>query len=106
GGRDRDKPTILVSPQAPDARKAPQFDQAGAGQASAGAPAATARPPATPTAAATQLPFKLPHAPGRGDSQALATNTTDHGIVYDIAYSLVTVSGGEPVDNENSAYAL
>ena len=59
-----------------------------------------------PTAPATQLPFKLPDAPGEGDSQALATNTTDGGIVYDVAYSLVTVSGGETVDNENSAYAL
>jgi putative peptide zinc metalloprotease protein len=100
GGRDRDEPTILVSPQAPDARTAPQFDEP------KGSSSSTARPPATPTAPAAQLPFKLPHAPGNGDSQALATNTTDHGIVYDVAYSLVTVSGGEPVDNENSAYAL
>ena len=100
GGRDRDKPTILVSPQAPDARKAPQFDDP------KGSSSSTAKPPATPTAPAAQLPFKLPHAPGEGDSQALATNTKDGGIVYDVAYSLVTVSGGEPVDNENSAYAL
>src|SRR3954454_21023158 len=102
GGRDRDKPTILVSPRAPDAGKAPQFD----GGKGAAPPASSASHPSTPTAPATQLPFKLPHAPGKGDSQALATNTTDGGIVYDIAYSLVTVSGGEDVDNENSAYAL
>ena len=100
GGRDRDKPTILVSPQAPDAAKAPQFDDP------KGSSSSTAKPPATPTAPAAQLPFKLPHAPGEGDSQALATNTKDGGIVYEVAYSLVTVSGGEPVDNENSAYAL
>jgi putative peptide zinc metalloprotease protein len=114
GGDHRDKPTILVSPTAPDARKAATVDDPGAGQTGSGSTAAPARPttkppadaPSTPTAPATQLPFKLPHAPGQGDSQALATNTKDGGIVYDIAYSLVTVSGGEPADNENSAYAL
>ncbi len=100
GGRDRDKPTILVSPQAPDAAKAPQFVDP------KGSSSSTTTPPPTPTAPAAQLPFKLPHAPGEGGSQALATNTKDGGIVYDVAYSLVTVSGGEPVDNENSAYAL
>jgi putative peptide zinc metalloprotease protein len=113
-----DKPTILVSPDAPDARQAPALEPQQAG--SVGTPeapstddAAAATPsdgpsdaPSTPTAPATQLPFTLPDAPGEGDSQALATNTTDGGIVYDVAYSLVTVSGGEPVDNENSAYAL
>jgi putative peptide zinc metalloprotease protein len=111
GGDHDDAPTILVSPDAPDARKAPTLDDPGAAPAGSGQ---TARPttkpsadaPSTPTAPATQLPFKLPKAPGEGDSQALATNTTDGAIVYDVAYSLVTVSGGEPADNENSAYAL
>ena len=117
GGDDGDKPTILVSPDAPDARKAPKLADAdaGGGRAAAGenaadgaAPTGTTAPSEAPStsAAATQLPFKLPDAPGEGDSQALATNTTDGGIVYDVAYSLVTVSGGEPVDSENSAYAL
>src|SRR5829696_2475283 len=116
-GDDDEKPTILVSPDAPDTRDAPTLDDAAGGEAPAGGTSAgsappdagaapAADPPSTPTAPATQLPFKLPDAPGEGDSQALATNTTDGGIVYDIAYSLVTVSGGEPVDNENSAYAL
>jgi putative peptide zinc metalloprotease protein len=105
GGKDKDEPTILVSPDAPDARKAPQLDAPAKGS-SATAPTTEKPAPATPTAPAAQLPFKLPHAPGKGDSQALATNTTDGGIVYDVAYSLVTVSGGDPVDNENSAYAL
>jgi len=111
-------PTILVSPDAPDARKAPSLDRpatdqtGGAGPSSSGAPAggaATTPPsgaPSTPTVPATQLPFKLPDAPKAGDSQALATNTTDGGIVYDVAYSLVTVTSGDPVENENSAYAL
>ena len=113
--RRRDAPTILVSPDAPDAAEAPTLDEPAAGgvgtgaDAAADADAATAPrvdAPSTPTAPAAQLPFKLPDAPGEGDSQALATNTTDGGIVYDVAYSLVTVSGGDAVDNENSAYAL
>ena len=75
-------------------------------------PTARHPPPTAPSARRPrprrrpQLPFKLPDKPGEDDSQALATNTTDGGIIYDVAYSLVTVSGGEPVDNENSAYAL
>jgi putative peptide zinc metalloprotease protein len=117
GGKGK-TPTILVSPDAPDARKAPSLDEpatnqtGAAGPSSSGAPAggAATKPPAgapsTPTVPATLLPFKLPDAPKAGDSQALATNTTDGGIVYDVAYSLVTVTNGDPVQNENSAYAL
>jgi putative peptide zinc metalloprotease protein len=110
GERKGEKPTILVSPDAPDPRKAPSLEDPGAGQAGAAEPASGEAPageaPSTPTTSATQLPFKLPDKPGPGDSQALATNTTDGAIVYDVAYSLVTVSGGSPVENENSAYAL
>ncbi len=105
-GEDDQSPTILVSPEAPDARKAPALDDPGAGPS---APPATGSAPSdgpSTTAPATQLPFKLPDKPGEGDSQALATNTTDGGIVYDVAYSLVTVKDGAPADNENSAYAL
>jgi putative peptide zinc metalloprotease protein len=98
------KPTILVSPEAPSTRGAPTATGASGTAPAAGAPAQPA--PATATAPAVQLPFVLPDKPGEGDSQALATNTTDGGIVYDVAYSLVTVSDGDPVDNENSAYAL
>src|SRR5215218_5695871 len=93
GGDDKDEPTILVSPHAPDVRQAPTLDQPAPGQAGAGpvaaggAPAGGSAPssdgPSTPTVPATQLPFKLPDAPNAGDSQALATNTTDGGIVYD-----------------------
>jgi putative peptide zinc metalloprotease protein len=110
-GKDDETPTILVSPDAPDARKAPSLGDSASGAESgtattppAGAPPAGA--PSTPTVPAKQLPFKLPDAPGEGDSQALATNTTDGGIVYDVAYSLVTVKDGAEVTNENSAYAL
>jgi putative peptide zinc metalloprotease protein len=68
---------------------------------------------ATPTAAETTtpvrvnaFPFRLPAPPGPGDTQAVAVNRTDGGVVYDIAYALVTVSGGKPVTNANSAFAF
>jgi putative peptide zinc metalloprotease protein len=59
----------------------------------------------TPTRA-TAFPFKLPAPPGPGGTQALAANTTNGGVMYDVAYALVTVTGGAPVTNTNSAYAL
>ncbi|MDQ3756419.1 MAG: hypothetical protein M3394_01025 [Actinomycetota bacterium] len=52
------------------------------------------------------FPFALPEAPGEGDNQALAVNTTDGGVVYDVAVALVWVTDGQPVDNRNEAYAL
>jgi putative peptide zinc metalloprotease protein len=55
---------------------------------------------------AKAFPFKLPAAPRPGDTQALAVNTTDGGVTYDVAYSLVTVGGGKDVTNTNSAFAL
>jgi putative peptide zinc metalloprotease protein len=58
-----------------------------------------------PTPAAA-FPFKLPAKPGPGGTQALAENTTNGGVLYDVAYSLVTVTGGAPVTNTNSAFAL
>src|SRR4051794_9751736 len=52
------------------------------------------------------FPFRLPPAPGPGDTQALAVNTTDGGVVYDISYALITVDDGAPVTNTNSAFAF
>jgi putative peptide zinc metalloprotease protein len=60
----------------------------------------------TSTFRATAFPFKLPAAPGPGGTQALALGTKDGGVVYDVAYSLVTIRNGAPVTNTNSAYAL
>ena len=51
------------------------------------------------------FPFPLPGAPGEGDNQALAVNTTDGSSLVDIALSLVFMEG-ETVDNTNEAYAL
>ncbi len=70
--------------------------------------AAGSSPGSSPAAvtAATAFPFKLPAPPGPHGTQALAVNTTQGGVVYDVAYSLVTVKPGTPVDETNSAYAF
>ncbi len=52
------------------------------------------------------FPFELPDAPGEGDNQALAVNTGDGSVVYDVAVALVWVKDGEVADNRNEAYAL
>jgi putative peptide zinc metalloprotease protein len=83
--------------------------QTGAGGATTTSTAPSTSPSSSPSASpspAAAFPFKLPAAPGPGGTQALAENTTNGGVLYDIAYSLVTVSGGAPVTNTNSAYAL
>lgn len=52
------------------------------------------------------FPFTLPGRPGQGDNQALAVNTGDGTVVYDVAVALVWVTDGAPADNRNEAYAL
>jgi putative peptide zinc metalloprotease protein len=59
-----------------------------------------------PTSNATAFSFELPDAPGEHDSQALAVNRTDGGVLYQVAYSLVTVRDGADVDERNEAYAF
>jgi putative peptide zinc metalloprotease protein len=92
-GDDGERPAVIVSDQAPKTGDVGKLEP----------PADTS---ATPTVPATGFPFKLPKAPGPNDSQALAVNTTDGGVEYDVAYSLVTVQDGDEVDETNSAYAL
>jgi putative peptide zinc metalloprotease protein len=96
-GRDGEKPAVVVTEQTPDVQSAPAVGDA----------TTTTSPtvPGSPAPAAV-FPFKLPKAPGPNDSQALATNTTDGGIAYDVVYSLVTVQNGDKVDETNAAYAL
>ena len=52
------------------------------------------------------FPFDQPAAPEEGDSQALAVNTQDGSVVYDVAFALVWAEDGEPVDTTNEAYAF
>jgi putative peptide zinc metalloprotease protein len=121
GGRGTGRPTATAGSTAsapPGAPTAP-----GGTASTAAAPAATSPGARTTTAAtgtsastgaattpsptnATAFPFKLPAAPGPGGTQALAVNTADGAVTYDVAYSLVTVTNGAPVTQTNSAYAV
>ena len=108
------KPAVaIVSGSAPDPSHASggTFSPKPAGDTSS--TAAPSAPPATSSTSTTStpvnvtaFPFQLPSAPGPGGTQALATNTKDGGVLYDVAYSIVTVQDGAPVTNTNSAFAI
>ncbi|WP_306925498.1 hypothetical protein [Arthrobacter globiformis] len=51
------------------------------------------------------FPFDKPPAPEEYGNQALAVNTTDGSITYDVAFALVWAEEG-PVDTRNEAYAF
>jgi putative peptide zinc metalloprotease protein len=52
------------------------------------------------------FPFDEPPAPDADDNQAVAVNTTDGTTTYDVAFALVWADGDDPVQTDNSAYAL
>jgi putative peptide zinc metalloprotease protein len=52
------------------------------------------------------FPFNKPLAPGDGDNQAMAVNTRDATIQYDVAFALVWVTDDSPALNRNEAYAF
>ncbi|HET6870981.1 MAG TPA: hypothetical protein VFH80_34035 [Solirubrobacteraceae bacterium] len=109
-------PVAILSSSAPTPSGVPTASGAGTSGAGAsdttggGSSGASTSTPTTasssPPTDATAFPFALPSAPGPGGTQAVATNTKDGGVVYDVAYALVTVTGGANVTNTNSAYAL
>jgi putative peptide zinc metalloprotease protein len=51
------------------------------------------------------FPFDRPLPPGEGDNQALAVNTEDGSVAYDVSFSLVWVEEGDAALNRNEAYA-
>jgi putative peptide zinc metalloprotease protein len=51
------------------------------------------------------FPFDRPLPPAEGDNQALAVNTEDGSVLYDVAFALVWAEGDEAL-NVNEAYAL
>ncbi|MBV9603659.1 MAG: hypothetical protein JO027_01055 [Solirubrobacterales bacterium] len=110
-GGNGQPPVAILSGSAPGTNGVPTAGAGGAGAGTTGASgtsATTAPPsssPSSPTDAAA-FPFALPAAPGPGGTQAVAENTKDGGVMYDVAYALVTVSGGANVTNTNSAFAL
>ncbi|WP_251042115.1 hypothetical protein [Arthrobacter sp. ISL-30] len=52
------------------------------------------------------FPFDKPPAPESDGNQALAVNTTDGSVVYDVAFALVWAEDGQTVDTRNEAYAF
>ena len=52
------------------------------------------------------FPFNKPLAPGEGDNQAMAVNTRDNTVSYDVAFALVWVNDDSPALNRNEAYAF
>jgi putative peptide zinc metalloprotease protein len=57
------------------------------------------------TAPTWVFPFNRPLPPGIGDNQALAVNTTDGSVKYDVSFSLVWADGSTAL-NKNEAYAF
>jgi putative peptide zinc metalloprotease protein len=114
GGRGK-PPVAILSTSAPSPSGVPTTSGAGASGAgasgAAGESGTATSPPTTASSSssptdATAFPFALPAAPAPGGTQAVATNAKDGGVVYDVAYALVTVTGGANVTNTNSAFAL
>jgi putative peptide zinc metalloprotease protein len=58
-----------------------------------------------PAAPAWVFPFDRPEPASGQDTQALAVNTEDGSVVYDVAFALVW-AGGSQVDTTNEAYAF
>jgi putative peptide zinc metalloprotease protein len=81
---------------------------AGATDAASGGtdPAGTAGGSGGEAAVPWVFPFDKPLEPGEGDNQALAVNTTDGTIQYDVAFALVWVEDDSPALNKNEAYAF
>lgn len=94
----------------PEADSGAETDR-GATTATDGGTTTGASPSAAPTPAGEDpdgwvFPFDQPLAPEPGDNQALAVNTEDGTIVYDVAVAMVWVEGGEDALNTNEAYAF
>ena len=51
------------------------------------------------------FPFDRPLAPGEGDNEALAVNTEDGSVAYDVSFSLVWADDSTDVRNRNEAFA-
>jgi putative peptide zinc metalloprotease protein len=81
--------------------------QDASGSGTAGTPGDAAGPgeAGSEAAPAWVFPFDLPSAPEGDSSQALAVNTEDGTVVYDVAFALVWADGS-PVDTTNEAYAF
>ena len=72
----------------------------------AGAPAGPGGEEAVAEAPTWVFPFNRPLPPGEGDNQALAVNTEDGSVLYDVTFALVWVDEDDDALNRNEAYAL
>ncbi|MFF1252903.1 hypothetical protein ACFVYC_10480 [Pseudarthrobacter sp. NPDC058329] len=71
-----------------------------------GAASSPSSSPAGTAAPSWVFPFDRPAAPEEDGNQALAVNTTDGSVTYNVAFALVWAEDGEPVDTRNEAYAF
>ena len=69
-------------------------------------PAQLLHPAGSAPAPSWVFPFNQPAPPPEDGNQALAVNTTDGSVAYDVAFALVWADDGEPVDTTNEAYAF
>jgi putative peptide zinc metalloprotease protein len=81
----------------------PRTGSTGTGTAVTGAAGADDGAAAAPS---WVFPFDRPAAPEDDGNQALAVNTEDGSVAYDVAFALVWAEDGEPVDTTNEAYAF
>jgi putative peptide zinc metalloprotease protein len=61
--------------------------------------------PAVADAGIWPFPFDRPAPPEPGDNRAMAVNTEDGSLVSNLATSLILLTGGDPVLEENAAHA-
>ncbi|MCX6498913.1 MAG: hypothetical protein NTU93_08925 [Arthrobacter sp.] len=97
--------TVALWPQGArkPTREEPQLSMVLVPRASSATPAASG---ITTPAPSWVFPFDKPAAPQDGGNQALAVNTKDGSVVYDVAFALVWADDGEDVRNTNEAYAF
>ncbi|MGF6835735.1 putative peptide zinc metalloprotease protein [Paenarthrobacter sp. TE4293] len=91
--RDNPELSLVMVPRADSAQAAGEAPDPGAVDGGQAAPSWV-------------FPFNKPPAPDDDGNQALAVNTTDGSVVYDVAFALVWANEGQPVDTTNEAYAF
>lgn len=98
--RDQPQLSMVLVPRQTSATTGP-----GTGQTDAGDSAQGEAGGGTAGAPSWVFPFDKPPAPEEDGNQALAVNTTDGSVTYDVAFALVWTEDG-PVDTRNEAYAF
>ena len=81
----------------------------GSGSQTGSAPESAAPGAGTPAGDQPQpwvFPFNKPLQPGPDDNQAMAVNTRDDTVSYDVAFALVWVTDDSPALNRNESYAF